>query len=71
MVWGRALKRYLDLAQSETSTSFLGRLASYRYMDMHHIIQDAMDFAKAWPGARKNRKPGPIFPAGMPLPEGE
>lgn len=64
------LKRYLDLAQSETTTSFLGRLATYRYMDMHHVIHEAMDFAQAWLCACRDRRPGPVFPADMPLSEG-
>jgi len=26
--------------------TFLGRLATYRYMDMHHVIAEALDLAK-------------------------
>ena len=39
------LAQYLRLAEQETKVSFLGRLATYRYLDMHQIIGEALDFA--------------------------
>ncbi len=32
------LKKYRLEAEQNRNTSFLGRLATYRYMDMHHVI---------------------------------
>jgi hypothetical protein len=40
----------------------LGRLATYRYLDMHHVIGEALDFAAAWLGAEAKGEPLPIFP---------
>ena len=40
------LKQYRDLAETETKVSFVGRLATYRYMDMHHVIGEALDFSR-------------------------
>jgi UDP-galactopyranose mutase len=39
------LSRYRHLAEEETKVSFAGRLATYRYMDMHHVIGEALDFS--------------------------
>ena len=40
------LKSYRDLAQAESGVSFLGRLGTYRYMDMHQVIAESIDIAK-------------------------
>lgn len=40
------LLKYRDLGSEETKVSFLGRLATYRYMDMHHVIGEALDLSK-------------------------
>lgn len=40
------LLKYRDLVSQETKVSFLGRLATYRYMDMHHVIGEALDLSK-------------------------
>jgi len=37
-------------------------LATYRYMDMHHVIAEALDFADRWLAARRDRSPLPVFP---------
>jgi UDP-galactopyranose mutase len=39
------LLKYRELAEGENQISFLGRLATYRYMDMHHVIGEALDFS--------------------------
>lgn len=44
------LLRYRAMAQSRIASvpvSFLGRLATYRYMDMETVIGEALDFAKS------------------------
>lgn len=35
-------KRYLDLAKQETKIIFGGRLANYKYYDMHHVINQVL-----------------------------
>ncbi|MDQ0640904.1 UDP-galactopyranose mutase [Pedobacter sp. W3I1] len=44
------LKNYRALADEESKVTFIGRLGTYRYMDMHHVIDEALaiseDFIK-------------------------
>ncbi|GAB2829440.1 UDP-galactopyranose/dTDP-fucopyranose mutase family protein [Ferruginibacter profundus] len=40
------LLQYRSDAEKEQKISFLGRLATYRYMDMHHVIGEALEYAK-------------------------
>ena len=40
------LAKYYELAWPLKSVSFLGRLATYRYLDMHNVIAESLDFAK-------------------------
>lgn len=40
------LERYVTLAKQEKSTTFLGRLGTYRYLDMHVTIAEALDAAQ-------------------------
>ena len=39
------LLKYAEMARRDEKISFLGRLATYRYLDMHHVIAEAMEFA--------------------------
>lgn len=39
--------RYRALAQREPRVIFGGRLAQYRYFDMHHVVREALDLARA------------------------
>jgi len=39
------LERYQDEVAQLGNVSFLGRLATYRYMDMHHVIDEALRLA--------------------------
>ncbi len=57
------LVRYLKEAKKEEHVSFLGRLATYRYMDMHQVIGEAMDFAPALATAILENARVPVFPA--------
>jgi UDP-galactopyranose mutase len=59
------LDQYLKLARQETKTSFLGRLATYRYLDMHQVIAEALDFAPRLAHAMRDRQPRPILPDGQ------
>ncbi len=40
------LMQYRQLAQAEEKVFFLGRLATYRYMDMHHVIGESLEFSR-------------------------
>lgn len=53
---------YAARAATLRGFSFLGRLATYRYMDMHQVIAEALDFAKAWLRARAAAEVLPVFP---------
>ena len=39
------LARYISLAERERNVSFVGRLGTYRYLDMHVTIAEALDWA--------------------------
>lgn len=39
------LDQYVDLAEQETGVTFLGRLGTYRYLDMDVTIREALDVA--------------------------
>lgn len=55
------LSRYRKLAEELEGVSFLGRLATYRYMDMHHVIGEALDFSRTWIAASNNKEPLPVL----------
>ncbi|MEN9569609.1 MAG: UDP-galactopyranose mutase [Bacteroidota bacterium] len=55
------LKQYRDAAEQQSNVSFLGRLATYRYMDMHHVIGEALQFAGKFAHALATGKPRPAF----------
>ena len=57
----RLLKLYRDEAEKLSGISFLGRLATYRYMDMHHVIGEAIDFAKRFVECYSNKQNPPVF----------
>lgn len=40
-----AMSKYASAMKAEERISFLGRLATYRYLDMHQVIGEALDFA--------------------------
>lgn len=56
------LKRYRDLASVLTDVSFLGRLATYRYMDMETVIGEALDFSEKFIAASLANQGIPVFP---------
>lgn len=56
------LMQYRQDAESLQKVSFLGRLATYRYMDMHHVIGEALSFAKKFTEAIAKSQVPPIFP---------
>jgi UDP-galactopyranose mutase len=56
------LDQYVKVAQQETKTSFLGRLATYRYLDMHQVIGEALDFAPRLAETLRTGVARPVFP---------
>ena len=56
------LSKYREKANSLQKVSFLGRLATYRYMDMHHVIGEALNFSNIFFEALSLNKTLPIFP---------
>jgi UDP-galactopyranose mutase len=56
------LLQYRKQAEQLQKISFLGRLATYRYMDMHHVIGEALDFATLFTKALKSNEKLPVFP---------
>jgi UDP-galactopyranose mutase len=40
------LKKYVSLAEKEDKLTFIGRLGTYRYLDMHVVIGESLDLAK-------------------------
>lgn len=56
------LLQYRQQAEQLQKISFLGRLATYRYMDMHHVIGEALDFAALFTKALKSNQKLPVFP---------
>ena len=56
------LKKYREKASTQCKVSFLGRLATYRYMDMHHVIGEAMQFADRFVEGMNSNAAVPVFP---------
>jgi UDP-galactopyranose mutase len=50
------LEQYVNLANQETKVTFVGRLATYRYLDMDVTIREAMDVARAFLIAKQNNE---------------
>ncbi|RYD29737.1 MAG: UDP-galactopyranose mutase [Verrucomicrobiaceae bacterium] len=40
------LRQYADLAEREVGVTFAGRLATYRYLDMHAVIGESLDLSR-------------------------
>ncbi|MEO7264378.1 MAG: UDP-galactopyranose mutase [Ferruginibacter sp.] len=55
------LAKYREKAEQLTGVSFLGRLATYRYMDMHHVIGEALGFAENFIACINEQEKPPIF----------
>ena len=55
------LQKYIRLAESEKATSFLGRLGTYRYLNMDEVIGESLDFAAQFLKCRGAGTPPPIF----------
>jgi UDP-galactopyranose mutase len=40
--------KYLELSKLETNVYFGGRLAEYKYYDMHQVIESALNFTESF-----------------------
>ena len=56
------LLQYRADAEALDKVSFLGRLATYRYMDMHHVIGEALQYAQSFLDAMSSNTKAPVFP---------
>lgn len=57
------LQCYVDLAARETNLTFVGRLGTYRYLDMHVTIAEAMAVAARFLASRAANERMPAFVA--------
>lgn len=55
------LDQYQKLIECETHVAFLGRLGTYRYMDMHQVIAEALNFARNWIRSKGEKLPLPRY----------
>lgn len=55
------LQQYRKEAEKLAGVSFIGRMATYRYMDMHHVIGEALEFAREFISGLKGNKKLPVF----------
>ena len=55
------LKGYVKMASSQNNVSFIGRLGTYRYLDMDVTIAEALDAADQFVSLQKSNHPIPAF----------
>ncbi len=44
----KLITRYRNIAEKEDNITFIGRLGTYRYMDMHHVIYEALQISESF-----------------------
>lgn len=57
------LQKYIQLAESEKAASFMGRLGTYRYLNMDQVIGESLDFAGRFLKCVHDGSRPPIFSA--------
>lgn len=55
------LSRYVERARGETNVTFVGRLGTYRYLDMHVTIAEALDTSARFMQIMSTRETMPVF----------
>lgn len=55
------LAEYVDLARAEPNVTFVGRLGTYRYLDMDVTIREALDCGRAFLAAEAEGRAMPAF----------
>ena len=58
----KMLEAYRTEAMQFSKVSFLGRLATYRYMDMHHVIGEALAFSQSYLQSLSSGSKASVFP---------
>ncbi len=58
----QTLLQYRREAETLRKVSFLGRLATYRYLDMHQVIGEALNFSETFLISLANKQKPPVFP---------
>lgn len=53
----RLLEKYIELVENEEKITFIGRLGTYRYLDMHVVIGESLDLARQCIGTSTNEWP--------------
>ena len=56
------LLEYRSAAEKLQRVSFLGRLGTYRYLDMDAVIDEALQFSARFVESRRANAPAPLFP---------
>lgn len=56
-------QKYVKLAESVKGTSFLGRLGTYRYLNMDQVIGESLDFAAKFLACVRHKSRPPFFSA--------
>jgi len=55
------LSKYVDMASQEKNVTFIGRLGTYRYLDMHVTIAEALDTVKRYLTCQDKSEAMPSF----------
>jgi UDP-galactopyranose mutase len=55
------LRQYIDKAKQERNITFVGRLGTYRYLDMHVTIAEALDVAERFLATAPRGEAMPVF----------
>jgi UDP-galactopyranose mutase len=55
------LREYVKLAESENNVTFIGRLGTYRYLDMHITIAEALETADTYFSCVEESRKMPVF----------
>ena len=55
------LEKYIELASKSSNMSFIGRLGTYRYLDMHVTIAESLQISRQFKKTKIENKPIPIF----------
>jgi UDP-galactopyranose mutase len=57
----QVLSEYVELATQEDHVTFMGRLGTYRYLDMHITIAEALDVVKSFLSSVEKLEKMPVF----------
>lgn len=57
----KMLNKYVAEASKLTGVTFVGRLGTYRYIDMDKTIREALDVGRGFLGHKKANSPVPVF----------